>query len=1368
MRNRPATDLQSVRTKPSPSRIARNLFLFLFVFASGASSAAASDVPRELEPWVPWAMHGLEPLLCPSDWNAPESRHCAWPGPLEVSVSTSGGQFSHSWRTYAEEWVGLPGGERQWPQEVSANGRRVPVVPRNGVPSVRLPAGEHVLTGAFAWGALPETLLVPKEVGLVRLSVAGSPVPRPFRDEEGRLWLQPRDAGHAQTSATELQVFRKISDGVPLLLETRIQVNASGPPREVVLGRPVLQGFAPHALRSAIPARLDPDGTLRAQVRPGAWTLTIEAHSSGPMDRIAAPTSAAPWPATEVWSFQAENHVRLVEPAGAPRVDPEQTALPVEWRALPAFRMERGGALVFKVIRRGDPIPEPDRLTIRKTLWLDFDGRGYTVHDAVSGVVTRTWRLETAPGVALGSASVNGEDRFITKTDAKAGFGVEVRQGSLELATDSRIEARPNRLSAVGWAFDVEKAAATLHLPPGWGLLAALGVDNQPDTWLQRWNLLDLFLVLVISLAGAKLFGRWTGALFVAALGLTWHTNGAPQYLWLHVLVGAALTRFLQAERWQSWARGYLYGTLLLTALLCLGLAVQEARLALYPQLEYAARSFRPTLPPLAAQKPVAPGPVPSAAPARDLSAHYDPRANVQTGPGLPAWTWNRVDLQWNGPVRRDQTVTLLYLPPLATRTLRILKIAGLAALLWRLFRTVPPPPRALGLARSSAAAAFLLAVCLWPGRPAHAEAASFPPKELLDQIPARLAEPKACAANCAAVPRLHVDAHGDVLRLRCELHAGAAVSAPLPGGSGQWMPEIVRIVGKQPARVTRRDDGTLWADFTAGVHELLLEGTLRPETSNITIPLPLRPQRVTVSAPGWSVEGVREDLTSESEIRLSRTLAEKGIGDGTHRPTALPPLLRLERTFLLGLDWRIHNRLTRLSPAGVGALLQVPLLPGESVTTDGFHATAGFLQVGLGAGESEIEWDSTLAPGPSLSIRAPGTAQWVESWAFDVAPLWHVQQTAGIAPVHHRAPEGRWLPKWQPWPGESLSLSVLRPAGVEGRTLTIETSSLETSPGRQATLDELRFRYRSSQGGQHTVTLPRGAVLDTVEIDAAAQPVRQEGQRVPLPITPGSHDVKLKWKTDESAGLLTRTSKVDLGSPSVNHSLSVSMPRNRWVLAAFGPRLGPAVLFWAVVLVLLVVSFGLTKVPFVREPWTTWFLLGIGLTQSSLWAFALIVAWFVLIGLRGRKVPSPRYHRLVQGGLILLTLVAAGQLLDAVRQGLLGNPEMQIVGNGSSFGELRWYADRLRSVPPQALVFSLPMAVYRGLMLSWALWLAASVLRWARWAWTSFNEGGIWPGPRTGPGLFRLRRAAPQGAPGPASSPTPARPSGACFRCER
>jgi hypothetical protein len=69
----------------------------------------------------------------------------------------------------------------------------------------------------------------------------------------------------------------------------------------------------------------------------------------------------------------------------------------------------------------------------------------------------------------------------------------------------------------------------------------------------------------------------------------------------------------------------------------------------------------------------------------------------------------------------------------------------------------------------------------------------------------------------------------------------------------------------------------------------------------------------------------------------------------------------------------------------------------------------------------------------------------------------------------------------------------------------------------------------------------------------------------------------------------------------------------------------------------------------------------------------------------------------------------------------------MQIAGNGSTSNDLRWYQDRAGDALPRPWVFSVPLLVYRLAMLAWALWLAQALLRWLKWGWDCFTDGGFW-----------------------------------------
>jgi hypothetical protein len=172
-------------------------------------------------------------------------------------------------------------------------------------------------------------------------------------------------------------------------------------------------------------------------------------------------------------------------------------------------------------------------------------------------------------------------------------------------------------------------------------------------------------------------------------------------------------------------------------------------------------------------------------------------------------------------------------------------------------------------------------------------------------------------------------------------------------------------------------------------------------------------------------------------------------------------------------------------------------------------------------------------------------------------------------------------------------------------------------------------------------------------------------------------------------------------------------------------------VLFWGVLVVVVVLAVALARAGRGVLPLglAGWLLLGIGLMQTSLFAVLPVLGWLVLLQIRGRH--SAQWHpvvfNLAQLAIVVLTVFVAAVLYFAVQQSLLGWPDMQIEGNGSTWRELHWYADRSGAVLPDALLVSLPMLAYRVLMLLWALWLAFTVLGWLRWAWPRFGAGGFW-----------------------------------------
>ncbi|MEQ1531633.1 MAG: hypothetical protein ABL925_20160, partial [Methylococcales bacterium] len=321
-----------------------------------------------------------------------------------------------------------------------------------------------------------------------------------------------------------------------------------------------------------------------------------------------------------------------------------------------------------------------------------------------------------------------------------------------------------------------------------------------------------------------------------------------------------------------------------------------------------------------------------------------------------------------------------------------------------------------------------------------------------------------------------------------------------------------------------------------------------------------------------------------------------------------------------------------------------------------------------------------------------------------------------------------QWLPEWHPWPGEKIALQLTRPKAIEGQTLTIDNSQLRVKPGQRAQDVDLTISLRSSQGSQHTLILPEQAVLQTVTIDGQSRAIRQEGQKLTLPINPGKQDIAISWQQAAGIASVINTPPVDLGLASVNTNLAIDLGQDRWVLFAMGPRFGPAVLFWGILIVIGLLSAGLGKISLTPLKHWQWFLLLVGLSQIPLPAAGVVIAWLILLGWRADNFSeNNRFFNALQLVLGGLTIFSLGLLFLAVAQGLLDAPDMQIAGNQSTAYNLNWYQDRSSALLPTATVISVPLLAYRLLMLVWSLWLAMSLLNWLKWGWNCFSANGLW-----------------------------------------
>lgn len=1362
-------------------RIGSALIGCLLAFSTSIQAQAPDvEVPSALRDWRAWVMHDLDYRACPflatRAPNAPGDFVCAWPGTLHVDANADAAVFSIAWRVEAPSWVLLPGDPQHWPQQVTVNGQAAPVIEHGGAPALWLATGSYAIKGSIPWRERPQSLAVPQNIGLIALAIDGKPVAQTQRDGD-ELTLGRAATAAPQADHIDVRVFRLLADGVPALLTTQIRLAVSGQAREQTLGPVLPEGFAAMSIDGDWPARLDADGIVHVQVQPGNAMLTLQARALAPLKSVAARNAPAPWPKQEIWSYAADPHLRVTAASGAVQVDPRQSEVPGDWQTYPAFALVDGAKIDIEQRSRGLAPDAANRLTLQREAWLDFSGGGWYAHDEVRGTMVNGWRLDAAAPYTLEQASAanarsGSEDLLVTRGATANASGVEWRTPNVDLSANLRIGAAAS-MPVAGWMQAFDGVSTRLHLPYGYKLLAAPGADSAAGSWIAGWTLLDVFVCAILVLLAWRLLG-WAGAAAALAyLILGYQESDAPLWSLIAVIALALIAQALPAGKLANAARRLRALALLILVLIALPFVATQVRDALYPQLEtgsYAARPAREATAesnvndriaageqvslrsmPKAASAPMAvPAPAPmqageandSTGPRQyktvtvtganfkraDVVDHYSQTTVVQTGAGMPSWTLgSEALLSWSGPVLATQSVRLLIAPPWLVRPLRIALVALLAFLILRLFRGTKPDFTLPRRATLGASLLVLGGALLAPS----AQAQGYPPQELLQQLRQRLTQAPKCAPQCAEIAQAQVTADGDNVGVALEVHAGERVALPLPDAGDGAMLKSVQVDGVASDAVARGSDSADWLAVARGVHRVQLGYAAAGDKA--TLAFALKPARVLFSGKGWNASGLADDRLLADSLTLARVRADAGAKP-TFGVQQFPPYVEVTRRINLGLDWTVTTHVRRLAPQTGGFSVAVPLLKGEHVSSAGIVVKDGTVEAAIADGADETSWNGNIDKGGALTLTAPALSDRAEVWRMVVSPTWHVE-FSGVPGVDlasgDDANDYRNF-EFHPLPGETLTLTVTRPDAVNGAQRAIDAASLSSNAAQHAATHTLQLTLRASQGGDQVIALPAAAQVLGVTRDNAPLNLRAQDGKLTLPLTPGTHRFDVRFRTDAALGMATSTPPIALGLPAANVNLVLTLPANRWLLAVWGPTVGPAVLYWGELLVMILVAFALSRSGRTRLKFRDWLLLGLGFSTFSWSALIVVVVWLFAFDWRGREAQpkNESLFNLSQLGLALLTLFALASLISAIPQGLLGSPDMHVAGNGSTAQVLEWFADRSADALPQVTAISVPLWVYKLLMLAWALWLANALIGWLRDAFAAWTKDGYWHKP--------------------------------------
>jgi hypothetical protein len=1345
-----------------------------------ATGALAAPVPSVLEPWREWVLHGHEAESCPARVGNGDTQ-CAWPGELRIEVDAEGVRFAQRWSVDAEVSIPLPGDDEDFrPIGVTLDGAPAPVAfDEEDRPVLHVQPGTYAVAGRIEWDTRPPTLALPDEIAWVSLVLDGAAVAVPRRDESGDLVLGATDA--AEGDALQLEVYRLLADGTPPWLATRIELSVTGKPREQVLGPLLPPGFVPVALDGQVPLRWESDGRLRMQLRPGFWSATVIARAPAAATAFAMPAVPEPWVPQEIWQFRAAPEFRIAQLEGVPGVDPEQADVPnwlegvgpetaARWQwllasnALPTFVLDGQAKATLAASLRGLPAQRPPRLVLSRELWLTFDGSEYLARDAIDGQLGSAQRLDMREPWRLEEATGSNVNLLITHGSAPGSSGFEWRDAQVSVRSGARA-ARSAAMPASGWSQPFDSASAALHLPPGYRLFGATGVDQADDSWVARWSLLDLFLASMVLLLAWRLRDLSIVVALFGWLLWSWHEPDAPRLMLLLTLGLVLALRYVPAGRWQRVLGWMLRGLLVLVALWGMSFAATQLKWAIFPQLEDSSAgygygddfamqggNFRNEVALNEAapvEQEVAEMPMPASVPVpapkgramnesldrievtgsrmkRVELYKYPTDAIPQAGRARPDWRWHTHALRWNGPLLPDETLRLWISPPWLTRLLRVASVLllgyALLALARRGWKAPPPQPRATQPEPPlRAAAALFAAMLVLPAASARAQA--MPDSATLEELRTRLLEAQApCHPDCASLATASARRSGAGVQLALEAHAQERLAFPLPWPAEAPVLAGVRVDG-MPAQPLRDDSGA-WVALERGVHRIEID--YASEEGRWRIEFPLSPARVQVSDDGLEASGIDEGrlIGNTLELIAASEAMEGEATPGAESGESIPPFVRVRRHLTVDQQWRLDTLVERIAPARGGLTVPVRLFEGELPLENAPPVRDGVAQVSIPAGADSVQWSSRLTPSQAYTLIATDAPGYSEEWLLDAAPLLHVE--AGGLPESPSQNEG--TRRFLPLPGEQLALAVTRPEAVQGASLAIEQVRLDVTPGQRARDSRLQLVLRSTRAGQHWLTLPPDSELLGLSIDGAEQPRVLDAGRVALPLRTQPQTVVVSWREAVAVGFAVRSPQLQLGADAGNVRIALQLPQDRWLLAASGPGLGPALLYWPQLALLVLVAWGLARLRLTPLRFHHWLLLGLGFSTVSWLAAGIVAAWLLLLGWRARRVQAPRNFgfTLLQVGLAFATLIALLCLVAAVPTGLLGSPDMQVAGDSYAY-QLNWYLDGTDGVLPAATAWSLPLWAYKVAILAWALWLANALIGWLRWGWQAYSAGGRW-----------------------------------------
>ena len=1327
------------------------IYIFLLSLLLSTNTLHAIDsvqIPKSLQGWEAWVLDDVKDKDCPINFQTNE-RLCSYPTEIEVYLKDDALTFKMMVAVFKNrQSVTLPHAYQNWVKDVKVDGKERAVLGSDKA-LIYLDEGEHSIEGNMAWREAPKYLQLPASMALITLYRDGVKVASPKVDAQSKLWLTQNQESSTTKGTLSVSIYRKLMDGHPMKMQTNLHFRVSGKMRSVLLDGIVLEGFYPSKVSGELDAKITKDKKLEVQIKAGEWVLNIDSFSPTNLSKLHVPKHTFGYANQETLSLQTNASYRTIEVSNAQSIDPSQTNIPKAWKNLALYLLEEDKNLTIKELYKSAAQQQKNEFILERKVWLDFDGLGYSIKDNITANISKVKRLESLDVLELGAVTVNSKPMLINTLKDSQQKGVELREQNLQIEASSRYENNISRLPVNGWSEKFNRVTTELNLPPGWRVFASFGSDSQSaKSWIKEWNLMDIFLVLLLSIAIYQLFGlKWSVPATFFLLTL-WHEDGAPTLIWLWILAIVALIRVLDEGKIKKILQVLFAIVSIFLVLNVLKFSVYKVRTTLYPQLENRPYvSSASILPSVIGKGEMSRDSMRSREVAYDmyeekvsnydkrimpkkkqilLQNKIDPNAIVQTGEGTPTWSWTQHTFYWQSTVGLEDTLEIWFITPTMTKVLNLLNIIGMLFLVWMFLQAFLQTSMRNLKERlfTGGSVKALLFVSLMVGVPQNIEANEIPSPQLLNELKSKLLEAPACLPNCATIEQMDISVENDRLFVNMNISAGCDVSVPILGNRNLWLPEKVSVNESDKSYLQLDIQGDLWVMLRKGVHKVELSGSIKGLNQiMLSSRLPIH-NLTTKQSDLWRINS-----DHKSYIELIN-LDKKSTESREKTKSAIEPMVEVTRTFYFGLRWYVETEVKLLNDIDKPYALHYNLLESESVLNKEIEVNGQQAILHLRNSHRSYQWRSSLAITPQLILKASPKNQVIERWKMDISSMWNMTHS-GVESEKQIAEDNLLMPTFRPWRDESLTLNLEPIKAVKGESLTIESTNLDITQSQRYRDLTLTLKLQSSRAGQYLIALENVKELSAVKIDKVDYFLKINNNQLSIPLKGKAQTVVIKWKEEAGTQNVYNFSKIDLNKESVNSNISLNLPQNRWVLWTDGPLLGPAVLLWGVLLSVLIFALILGQVKNSPLKSRDWLLLGVGVSTSSIMIMLPIVAWIFLLRAKEQKGEAlqGRMRNFTQVLIVIFTVIALGTIIGAVSVGLLGNPDMMIQGNNSYGFNLNWYSDRIGESLAQPTVISVSMWYYRGLMLLWAIWISFSLINWLKWSWGIFSQGDMWVG---------------------------------------